>query len=221
MPLSAPEDSDVLNPVHCFVRKHVELFTADVHDITAPSPGRKTRVQFRQVGIRCKHCVKFPSKERVKRAVCYPPSIDGIYHSVSNMKLDHFGLCPGLPASAREEFTNIKKSCGRRGGGTNNNGGGKSTTRTAASSSTTTGTMNTAQYYHDSAIVKGLVDTDKGIRFGNDVVNHIAAAAAAASADTPNTNITTARAQALYERPTKFPTGMSALMMAASQATSI
>ena len=221
VPLSAPEDSDVLNPVHCFVRKHVELFTADVHDITAPSPGRKTRVQFRQVGIRCKHCVKFPSKERVKRAVCYPPSIDGIYHSVSNMKLDHFGLCPGLPASAREEFTNIKKSCVRRGGSTNNNGGGKSTTRTAASSSTTTGTMNTAQYYHDSAIVKGLVDTDKGIRFGNDVVNHIAAAAAAASADTPNTNITTARAQALYERPTKFPTGMSALMMAASQATSI
>ena len=219
VPLSAPEDSDVLNPVHCFVRKHVELFTADVHDITAPSPGRKTRVQFRQVGIRCKHCVKFPSKERVKRAVCYPPSIDGIYHSVSNMKLDHFGLCPGLPASAREEFTDIKKSCGRRGRGTNNNGGGKSTTRTAASPSTTTGTMNTAQYYHDSAIVKGLVDTDKGIRFGNDVVNHIAAAAA--SADTPNTNITTARAQALYERPTKFPTGMSALMMAASQATSI
>jgi hypothetical protein len=219
VPLSAPKDSDVLSPVHCFVRKHVELFTADEHDIAAPSPGRKTRVQFRQVGIRCKHCVKFPFKERVKRAVCYPPSIDGVYHSVSNMKFDHFGICPGLPASAREEFTNIKKSCGRRGGGTNNNGGDKSTTRTAASSSTTTGTMNTAQYYHDSAIAKGLVDTDKGIRFGNDVVNHIAAAAV--SAGTPNTNMITARAQALYEHSKKLPTGISALMMAASQATSI
>jgi hypothetical protein len=218
VPLSAPEDSDVLNPVHCFVRKHVELFTADEHDIAAPSPGRKTRVQFRQVGIRCKHCVRFPFKERVKRAVCYPPSIDGIYHSVSNMKFDHLGICPGLPISAREEFTNIKKSYGRRVGGTNNNGGGKSTARTAASSSTTTGTMNTAQYYHDSAIAKGLVDTDKGIRFGNDVVNHIAAAA---SAGTPNTNMITARAQALYEHSTKLPTGISALMMAASQATSI
>jgi hypothetical protein len=220
VPLSALEDSDVLNPVHCFVRKHVELFTADEYDISAPSPGRKTRVQFRQVGIRCKYCVKFPFKERVKRSVCYPPSIDGIYHSVSNMKFDHFGICPGLPTSAREEFTNIKKSCGRRGGGTNNNNGGsKSTTRTATSLSTTTGTMNTAQYYHDSAIAKGLVDTDKGIRFGNDVVNHIAAAAAATAGT--NTNMITARAQALHEHSTKLPTGISALMMAASQATSI
>jgi hypothetical protein len=84
--------------------------------------------------------------------------------------------------------------------------------------------MNTAQYYHDSAIAKGLVDTDKGIRFGNDVVrfgndvvNHIAAAAAAGT----NTNMITAGAQALHEHSTKLPTGISALMMAASQATSI
>lgn len=179
--LSDPDDDQFLNPLHCFVRKHVELFTADEDDISAPAPGRKTRVILGQVGVRCIHCTKLPVKERVKRSVCYPPSVTGLYHSISNMKFDHFGICRGLPSKDREEFTSLKKSCNRR-----------STVGTKCASSAS----STAQYYHDSAVRKGLVDTHEGIRFKGK----------ANSDPTVST---------MYP---KLHTGISALMMAASHA---
>jgi hypothetical protein len=182
--LAEHSDPEYLNPLHCFVRQHVEVFTADKDDISAPAPGRKTRVVIGQVGIRCIHCAKLPSKERVKRAICYPPSVSGIYHSVSNMKFDHFGLCQGLPPKPREEFASLKTSCSRRGTAGNNS------SRSSASS--------TAQYYHDSAVRKGLVDTEAGIRFNG-------------------VQRTTENKPAL-STPSRLPSGMSALMMAASQA---
>lgn len=145
VPLAAPEDANDLNPLHCFVRKHVELFSATKADTEAPCPGRKTRVTLDQVGIRCKHCarLKLKPRQRVKRAVCYPPSIDGIYHSVSNMKFDHFGICPSLPDEAKKELEGLRASYSGRN----------------------IGSTNTARYYRDSAVSKGLVDTEKGIRF--------------------------------------------------------
>jgi hypothetical protein len=181
--LASSEDNEYLNDLHCFVRKHLEVFTADKGDIAAPAPGRKTRVNHGQVGIRCVHCAKLPMKERVKRAVCYPPSVGGIYHAVSNMKHDHFAICRGLPADAREQFSKLKNTCAQRG--TSGNGG----VRGLASS--------TAQYYHDSAVHKGLVDTKAGIRFCS------------------------VKKMENYESmrlPARAPTGLSALMMAASQA---
>jgi hypothetical protein len=167
----------------------VEVFTADKNDIAAPAPGRKTRVVLGQVGIRCTHCAKLPVKQRVKRAVCYPPSVGGIYHSVSNMKFDHFGLCRALPPQAREEFTTLKSSCSRRGTAGNNSsrGGGSAS--------------STAQYYNESAIRKGLVDSNAGIRFRT-----VQQQQARENQDLP-----------LAQRQ-QLPTGMSALMMAASQA---
>ena len=155
VPLSAPEDAEVLNPIHCFVRKHLEFFSADDQDIAAPCPGRKSRVTLGQVGIRCKHCAKLKvsaTVRRAKRTVCYPPSLGAIYHSVSNMKFDHFGICPCLPDSAREELTALRASCSGRSQSNGNN---------------TTGGMSTAQYYRISAAAMGLVDTDKGIRFSD------------------------------------------------------
>eukprot|EP00934_Nitzschia_sp_Nitz4_P007483 Nitzschia sp. Nitz4//scaffold43_size134323//49665//51521//NITZ4_003296-RA/size134323-processed-gene-0.44-mRNA-1//-1//CDS//3329551939//7473//frame0 len=151
--LAEDSDKEHLNDLHCFVRKHVEIFTADSNDIAAPAPGRKARVQLGQVGIRCIHCARLPNKARVKRAVCYPPSVSGIYHSVSNMKFDHFGICKGLPPQAREEFSALKDSCSRRGSSGNNGSRGGSSS-------------STSKYYQDSASRKGLVDTDCGIRFG-------------------------------------------------------
>ena len=201
LPLAAPEDAVDLNPLHCFVRKHVELFSADKSDTEAPCPGRKTRVTLGQVGIRCKHCAKHNLKprERVKRAVCYPPSIDGIYHSVSNMKFDHFGICPCLPADAKEELTELKASYSGRN----------------------IGNTNTAKYYRESAVSKGLVDTDKGIRFCE----------SPAAAPAPNTPAVLHPVSPLLvvAAPSignidiaPAPTGISALMMAAAtHATSI
>uniref|UniRef100_A0A7S4IPU7 Uncharacterized protein n=1 Tax=Odontella aurita TaxID=265563 RepID=A0A7S4IPU7_9STRA len=164
--LALPEDPQVLNPVHCFVRRNVEVFAATPEDIAAPAPGRKNRVAVGQVGIRCIHCCDLPPRDRVKRAVCFPPSVSGIYHSVSNMKFDHFGVCRGLSPRARDDFARLKARCGRKGASASSDGnsssskgrgggGGKSSTSTANS---------TAQYYYESSARLGLIDTEQGIR---------------------------------------------------------
>ena len=149
--LAMPEDSAALNDLHCFVRRNVEVFVATKDDAAAPSPGRRVRVKVGQVGLRCIHCARLPLKERVKRAVCYPPNVSGIYHSISNMKFDHFGSCKGLSPEARIEFTNLKSSSGRRNTLSNNGSRGTSS--------------STAKYYEESAARLGLVDTDGGIQF--------------------------------------------------------
>uniref|UniRef100_A0A7S4JWE5 Uncharacterized protein n=2 Tax=Odontella aurita TaxID=265563 RepID=A0A7S4JWE5_9STRA len=94
--LFLPEDSGHLNPLHCFVRRQIEIFVATPEDAAAPSPGRKKPVNPGQVGLRCIHCRALPSAgssplqasalapmkgkkvgriRRVKRAVCYPSSV--------------------------------------------------------------------------------------------------------------------------------------------------
>ena len=184
VPLAEEEDRDNLNPLHCFVRQQVEIFSADKNDMSAPAPGRKQRILLGQVGIRCKHCVKLPPKDRVKRAVCYPPSVGGIYHSVSNMKFDHFGICRGLPPHSRELFTKLKSSCGQH----------YSPRRSSSST--------TAQYYEKSALRKGLTDTQTGIRFRT------------AKLTVEETPVASPATQKAILSP-----GMSALMVAASQAS--
>jgi hypothetical protein len=224
--LAAADDAEVLNPLHCFVRKHVELFSADEDDIAAPCPGRKTRVMLGQVGIRCKHCakIKLPPKERVKRAVCYPPSIDGIYHSVSNMKFDHFGICPGLSPVAKEELAALRSSCSgrRQASAGNKTSGNKSSTGFVGT--------NMAQYYRDAAFAKGLVDTYKGIRFcspcrqipsATTVRTSPQQSASSFASVSATSAIPVAQPPVAKNDIPQFPTGISALMMAASHATSI
>jgi hypothetical protein len=155
--LATSMDKDFLNPLHCFVRRNVEFFVATKNDVSAPSPGRKVRVDIGQVGIRCIHCAKAPKKNRIKRAVCYPPSISGIYHCISNMKFDHFGSCMNLPEQLRVEFSDLRYNYNRRNSSVTNNG-------------PQTMSCSTAQYYHDSAIRLGLRDSSCGIRY---IVNNI------------------------------------------------
>ena len=164
--LALPKDPHVLNPLHCFVRRNVEVFTATETDIAAPSPGRKNRVMLGQVGIRCIHCSHLRPRERVKRAVCFPPTVGGIYHSVSNMKFDHFSACREMTSRARDEFAVLRASCGRRGL--------PSSSSLLHCSSLCSGYISpvhkvslansTAQYYYDSSTSLGLVDTEDGIR---------------------------------------------------------
>ena len=162
LPLAVPQRSNtitllanhadklVLSQLHIFVRQQIEVFAATESEITQPSPGRKIRVVLGQVGLRCIHCANIPVKDRVKRAVCYPAAISGIYHAVSNMKFDHFDKCRALPSTARDLFATLRSSCGRHGP---RNGGSNCSSN------------STAQYYHDSAIALGLVDSENGIRF--------------------------------------------------------
>lgn len=174
--LAAPEDEQILNPIHCFVRRNVEVFAATSEDIAAPAPGRKNRVVVGQVGIRCVHCAHLPQRDRVKRSICYPPNVSGIYHAVSNMKFDHFASCKGLDAETRAEFQTLRATCGRKGGGR----AAKSSTGSGRTSAAARGTTSssTAQYYHDSAQNLGLVDTRDGIRFLPEEAAKLRAAAA-------------------------------------------
>jgi hypothetical protein len=175
--LASEMDKHYLAPIHCFVRRHVEVFAATQQDIAAPAPGRKKPIALGQVGLRCVHCAKLPVKERVKRAICYPPSVSGVYHAVSNMKFDHFKLCRGMPKEARDEFQGLASSPQSGTGGVKRSSNDESTPRPRVSNST-------AQYYHDSALGMGLRDTPEGIRMHQPlppmVVNNIPGNAAAA-----------------------------------------
>ena len=208
--LACPSDHLHLPPVHCFVRRQIEVFAATSEDVAAPRPGRKVRIQQGQVGLRCIHCrraeadaindatsstssntinIQQRRPKRIKRAVCYPSQISRIYSSVSDMKFDHFGICPHMPVELREELTTLKASHG--GGGSSNVASSSassvaSTSSTASSaSSTSTGrstssssssAASTARYYRETArLVLGLVDVPTseggavgggGIRFG-------------------------------------------------------
>lgn len=153
-PLASPQDVQVLNPIHCFVRNNVEVFIADSKDVTAPAPGRKKRVTLGQVGIRCIHCKNLPIELRVKRAICYPPTVGSLYHAVSNMKFDHFGACKGLSPSVRQHVSDLRLSSSRKKG-------------------SWTATSCTAKYYRESAEKDlGLIDTDSGISVVNNSILH-------------------------------------------------
>jgi hypothetical protein len=141
MLLALDTDADNLNGLHCFVRRHVELFLATPADVRSPMPGRKIAVSQGQVGLRCVHCARASVKRTTKRAVCYPPNVAGIYHAISNMKFDHFGACANLPPAARVEFA-VLRACKKQ-------------------------TSATARYYERSARRLGLVDTIAGMRFAD------------------------------------------------------
>lgn len=158
--LASEMDQNYLTPIHCFVRRHVEVFSANEQDLAAPAPGRKKPIVLGQVGLRCVHCASLPVKQRVKRAICFPPSVSGVYHAVSNMKCDHFKLCKGIPQEARAEFQQISTTSQSSSSSTGvKRGRGYPKSRPSVSNST-------AQYYHDSALRMGLCDTEEGMRFG-------------------------------------------------------
>ena len=144
--LASSDDRENLSELHCFVRKNIELFVATKHDVGQPQPGRRTPILCGQIGLRCIHCKTLPVRQRKKRAVCYPPNISGIYHCVSNMKFDHFSVCHRMPFETKKKFDFLVSNMARR-------------------SKLGLKSGSTSQYYIASAKKRGLVDTNKGIRF--------------------------------------------------------
>ena len=192
MSVSCPTDPHYLNPIHCFVRRHLEYFVAGKEEVSAPSPGRKLKAVLGQVGIRCIHCARLSPKDRVKRSICYPPSIGGIYHAVSNIKCDHFALCRGLPPAERQEFLRLRST------------GTRKLPKQPKSAADQGFANSTNQYYHDCALRMGLYDTKQGIRFS--------------SVENPDLRSTAGEALAsdASSTATSPPDGISALMIAAS-----
>jgi hypothetical protein len=157
--LASEEDEQYLPAIHCFVRRHVEIFEATEDDLKQPMPGRKKPIVLGQVGLRCIHCAFLAPKNRQKRAICYPPSVGGIYHAISNIKHDHFAKCKGLPKEAHEEFLQLRAASMRRASSSSLSSGGKTNGDSSRRVSN-----STAQYYVDSALRMGLYDSDEGIR---------------------------------------------------------
>eukprot|EP00590_Aulacoseira_subarctica_P001483 CAMPEP_0172416644 /NCGR_PEP_ID=MMETSP1064-20121228/3162_1 /TAXON_ID=202472 /ORGANISM="Aulacoseira subarctica , Strain CCAP 1002/5" /LENGTH=951 /DNA_ID=CAMNT_0013154477 /DNA_START=109 /DNA_END=2960 /DNA_ORIENTATION=- len=146
--LALPEDVIALSKPLCIIRANVEVFRATSRDVDAPAPGRKNPVSVGQVGLRCIHCRHL--SDRVKRAVCYPSSLRRFYRTITDMKLDHFTACPGVPQEVKGALDNLK-----------------------VLSSRSTGT--TMRYFVDSAMKLGLVDADGGVRFKSDTTMEIVA----------------------------------------------
>lgn len=141
--LSLPEDDDVLSPLHCFMRRYcVEAFTATPEDVSTPRYGKShgLMVVSGQVGIRCLYCKCLPVGKRPERAVCYPSSLKNIYHSIETWQRRHSLVCSEIPAWVRQSMLELMESSKSRAGGRR-------------------------QYWEDSAIRIGMVDTPKGVRF--------------------------------------------------------
>ena len=115
--LSMPDDHQCLSETLCIVRNNVEVFTADGDDVRAPAPGRKRPIQVGQVGLRCVYCRAVPSKDRVKRATCFPSSVKRIYRAMIDMKLDHFANCPHVPDALKERLKELQTGTTKRSTG--------------------------------------------------------------------------------------------------------
>ena len=114
-PLAQPEDCVALNALHVFVRQQIEIFAASSTEMAQPAPRRKIAIRLNQVGLRCIHCKGLQPKDRVKRATCYPSCVGRVYHSVSDMKFDHFPNCKGLSTQLKAEFDALKAEGEARG----------------------------------------------------------------------------------------------------------
>ena len=137
--LACPEtDPDWLSELNCFIRmKCLEAFSATESDVACPS--KRGRVCLKQVGIRCTFCKARPSIEREAAAVSFPESVAGIYESVKRWHRLHLGVCTEVPHSVTEKLHQLE--------------------------SANVSVLASRQYWQDSAMALGMVDTEQGIRF--------------------------------------------------------
>eukprot|EP00980_Cylindrotheca_fusiformis_P022791 scaffold9765_cov54-Cylindrotheca_fusiformis.AAC.1 len=150
--LAIPEsDGEWLSELNCFVRNYcVEAFSATEDDVSRTSK-RTGRIALDQVGIRCKFCADCSSsnisrpKEKAVGAVSFPASIVGIYDAVKRWQRVHLEVCSAVPQDVR--------------------------TKLAALANTNVWVPTTRQYWVDSAMAVGLIDTNDGIRFGKSLTD--------------------------------------------------
>lgn len=141
IPLAVPTtDRQWLSELNCFVReKCVEAFSATLEDVQRVS--KRGRVSLHQVGIRCVFCSHKPIELRAPGAVSYASSLSGIYDSVKRWQRVHLSECQCIPSKFRETIEKLQES--------------------------TDGVHASRQYWVDSAITLGMIDTPRGIRFKN------------------------------------------------------
>ena len=120
----------------------MEAFSASERDVATPRYGKShgIKVVVKQVGIRCLYCKHLPAGQRPERAVCYPSSLQNIYHSIETWQRRHSLVCSHIPSWVRKSILELMESSKSRAGGRR-------------------------KYWEDSAKRLGMVDTSHGVRF--------------------------------------------------------
>jgi hypothetical protein len=109
--LYVDHDDYNLSPYQCSVRKQIEVFEATEKEVKGDAQGRNRPILLKQVGIRCKHCGKLPSKQRVKGAVFFPSQLVGLYQTAQNMANTHLIKdCTEIPKDLREDLILIRQN---------------------------------------------------------------------------------------------------------------
>lgn len=135
-------DPEWLSEINCYVREAcVEAFSATEEDVMRNT--KRGRISQKQVGIRCCFCKHRQLDERTMGSVSFPASVAGIYESVKRWQRVHLQLCTDVPEDAKSKLDKLNK--------------------------VNVWIPTTRQYWADSARTLGMVDTDQGIRFGEDV----------------------------------------------------
>ncbi len=73
--LYGKKDEENLSQYQCLARQQMELFEATSADAGNNAQGRNRPILPGQIGIRCKHCYKLPSKQRKTGSVYYPNKV--------------------------------------------------------------------------------------------------------------------------------------------------
>jgi hypothetical protein len=139
-PISDPLDAQVLSTRQVFLRQQMEIFAATEVEAFSHARGRNKRIQYGQVGIRCRHCAHMSAVTRQKGSTYFPFALSGLYQAAQNICSTHMqtGVCTAMPEPIQQEFTRllcVPKAC---------SGSGR-------------------KYWAESAKQFGLMDTDQGI----------------------------------------------------------
>ena len=140
--LAQVEDQMKLSPQQVFLRHQIEVFCAGEDDVSTHTRGRNKPITLGQVGIRCRHCAHLPISRRQKGSTYFPASLQGIYQAAQNMSTTHMqcGLCSEMPDFIKNEFARLLVTkVSRPGAG--------------------------RVYWAESAKKLGLINTEEGIRF--------------------------------------------------------
>eukprot|EP00956_Cyclotella_meneghiniana_P024115 scaffold48113_cov66-Cyclotella_meneghiniana.AAC.1 len=103
-PLSAPNDSSHLSPLHCFIRQHcLEYVIA-----SSPNTKRLKPVHVGMVGLQCVFCKN--EEERAAASVSFPGSVDKIISSVLMWLYRHVPKCQHIPKDIKKKVKKFRES---------------------------------------------------------------------------------------------------------------
>ncbi|KAL3939918.1 MAG: hypothetical protein SGBAC_005448 [Bacillariaceae sp.] len=140
--LAMKDDKEWLSEINCFIRNQcIEVFSATCEDVARTSK-RAGRLTQGQVGIRCNFCTDCPAKDQSVGAISFPTSVGGIYDAIKRWQRVHLEVCEHVPENVRTKLSTLANS--------------------------NVWVPTTRQYWADSAMALGMVDTPDGIRFAKD-----------------------------------------------------